>query len=86
MGAGGAMTCGENRLPPVGLRLFSVGAGGGALDGVVVVVVVVVVVDVVDGDFSLLVPQPAVNRPMVTRAAPPPASSRRRVDDFVRII
>lgn len=83
------MTCGENKLPPVGLMPFSVGAGGAALVGgadVVVVVVVVEVVDVVGGDFSLLVPQPAVRSPMVTRAAPPPASNRRRVDEFVRMI
>ena len=44
-GAAGAWTGGVNRLPPVGLMLFSVGDGGGVLDGVVVVVVVVVVVD-----------------------------------------
>jgi hypothetical protein len=31
-----------NRLPPVGLRLFSVGEGGGLPDGVVAVVGVVV--------------------------------------------
>ena len=44
--AGGALTPGVNRLPPVGLMLFSVGAGAGAavLDGDDVVVVVVVVV------------------------------------------
>ena len=50
VGAGGATTGGVKRLPPVGLMLFSVGAGallGGA--GVVVVVVVVVVVLVVVG-------------------------------------
>ena len=40
------MTGGVKRLPPVGLMLFSPGAGdaGGAGEGVVVVVVVVVVV------------------------------------------
>ena len=39
--AGGALTPGVNRLPPVGLMLFSVGAGAGAavLDGDDVVVV-----------------------------------------------
>lgn len=36
------MTPGVNRLPPVGLTLFSVGEGGAVLDGDVVVVVVVV--------------------------------------------
>jgi hypothetical protein len=45
VGAGGAITWGENKLPPVGLMFFSVGGGGGVLDGVVVVVVVVVVVE-----------------------------------------
>jgi len=37
-----------NRLPPVGLTLFSVGASGEMLDGVVLLVVVTVV-DVVAG-------------------------------------
>lgn len=41
---GGALSPGVNRFPPVGLTLFSVGAGAGGavLDGDVVVVVVVV--------------------------------------------
>lgn len=39
------MTPGVNRLPPVGLTLFSVGVGAEAGDDVVVIVVVVVVVD-----------------------------------------
>jgi hypothetical protein len=53
-------------LPPVGLTLFSVGAGGAVLDGDDVVVVVVVV----DGAWLPLVPHPAVSTPMMTRAAP----------------
>jgi hypothetical protein len=52
-------------LPPVGLRLFSVGAG--VLDGDDVVVVVVVV----DGAWLALLLHPAVTAPMMTRAAPP---------------
>ena len=49
-GAGGAFTPGVNRLPPLGLMLFSVGAGGSGavVDGGAVVVVVVVVIVVVD--------------------------------------
>ena len=48
VGAGGATTGGVKRLPPVGLMLFSVGAGA-LLAGAGVVVVVVVVVLVVVG-------------------------------------
>jgi hypothetical protein len=72
---GGAFTGGVNRLPPVGLMLFSVGVTGGATDVVVVVVVVVVVLD---GLGLLLVPQPAVNPPIAIRAAPPAIAPRRR--------
>jgi len=43
VGAGGALTGGVNRLPPVGLIDFSVGAGAGAGADVVALVVVVVV-------------------------------------------
>jgi hypothetical protein len=58
-----------NKLPPVGLTLFSVGAGGGAavLDGDDVVAVVVVV----EGARLLLLPHPATVAPMMTRTAPP---------------
>src|SRR5258708_38416683 len=62
-GAGGALTPGVNRLPPVGLRLFSVGAG--VLDGDDVVVVVVAVVD---GVWSGLELHPAAYGP--ARAPP----------------
>ena len=68
------MTPGVNRLPPVGLMLFSVGAGAAVLDGDVVVVVGVVVV--VDGAWLALVPHPAVTAPMTTRAAPPARALR----------
>lgn len=79
MGAGGARTGGVNRLPPVGLMPFSVGAGGNSLD---VVVVVVVVVDVVEGACSPLLPHPAVSTPIATRAPPPTAAIKRRVNEF----
>ena len=66
VGAGGALTGGVNKLPPVGLMDFSVGAGGGA---VVVVLVVVVVGVVVSGAFS---PCPhAVSVPMAMIAPMP---------------
>jgi hypothetical protein len=64
------------RLPPFGLMLFSVGAGGALVGGggvVVVVVVVGVVVD--DGAWLPLVPQAAVNVPTAIRTT---AAIRRR--------
>ena len=85
VGAAGAMTCGEKRLPPVGLMPFSVGAGGAALDGGAVVVVVVVVVDVDGGAFSLPVPQPAASSPNVRTAAPPATTLKRRFDQYALI-
>src|SRR5258705_12162718 len=69
VGAGGAITCGENKLPPVGLIPFSVGVGGGVV-AVVVAVVVVVVVEV-DGEGFWLVAHPATTQPIATRAAQP---------------
>jgi hypothetical protein len=42
LGAGVALTGGENKFPPVGLMLFSVGDGVGLDDTVVGVVVVLV--------------------------------------------
>jgi hypothetical protein len=58
VGGPGAITDGLNRFPPVGLMLFSVGAGAGACELVVGDVVVVVVVDV---DGALFPPPQAVN-------------------------
>lgn len=74
LGAPGAVTAGLNRLPPVGLMLFSVGVADGDCDEVVVVVVVV------DGDCPPLLLQPAVSTPIARSAAPPAAAIRRRVD------
>jgi hypothetical protein len=51
VGAAGALTDGVNRLPPVGLIDFSVGAGAGADVVALEVVVVVVVGVVVSGAF-----------------------------------
>jgi hypothetical protein len=68
VGAGGAFTGGLKLLPPVGLRLFSVGE----TEGVVVVVVVVL-----DGPPDSPPPQ-AVSAPIETNAAiPMPAATRR---------
>jgi hypothetical protein len=80
VGAGGAFTGGVNRLPPVGLIDFSVGATGGGGAGVagdVVVVVVVVVVDV-SGAFSSSLAHEAVKPTIVTMAAPPASAATRR--------
>jgi hypothetical protein len=74
VGAGGAITVGLNRFPPVGLMVFSVGDTGGG--GAVVVVVVVVVVE---GSWVLWLPQAAVNAPIAIIAATPAAAGRRRV-------
>jgi hypothetical protein len=78
VGGGGALTGGVNRLPPVGLIDFSVGAGAGGGAGVaadVVVVVVVVVGVVVSGAFSSFAQ--AESAPMA-RIAPTPAVATRR--------
>jgi hypothetical protein len=79
VGAAGAITCGVNRLPPVGLRFFSLGdavvEGDGDGDGVVVVVVVVVVLDGV----WLPPPPHAVKTPIETAAAMPRLAATRRV-------
>jgi hypothetical protein len=76
VGAAGAITCGENKFPPVGLMFFSVGeVDGGA------VVVDVVVVDVVAGAGGAglpPLPQAATIAPMAIRAAPPQTAIRRR--------
>jgi hypothetical protein len=78
VGAGGAFTGGVNRLPPVGLIDFSVGAtvGGGA--GVAGDVVVVVVVVDVSGAFSSCLAHEAVKPTIVTTAAPPTSAATRR--------
>jgi hypothetical protein len=66
VGAGGALTGGVNRLPPVGLIDFSVGVTEGADDDGAVVVVVDV-----SGAFSELPPHAAVSPTIATMAAPP---------------
>jgi hypothetical protein len=77
VGAGGAITGGVNRFPPVGLIDFSVGeGGGGGVTGDVVVVVVVVVV--VSGAFSSSLAHEAVKPTIVTTAAPPTSAATRR--------
>jgi hypothetical protein len=80
VGAGGAFTGGVNRLPPVGLIDFSVGAGGGGGGGGVAgdVVVVVVVVVVVSGASGSSWAHDAVNPTIVTIAAPPATAAIRR--------
>jgi len=77
VGAGGAITGGVNRLPPVGLIDFSVGAtvGGADVAGDVVVVVVVVVVS---GAFSSSLAQEAVKPTITTIALPPTTAAIRR--------
>jgi hypothetical protein len=84
VGAAGALTGGVNKLPPVGLIDFSVGATGGADGAVVAVVDVVVVVGVVvSGAFS---PSPqAVSVPMAMIAPMPAVAARRRASrpDFM---
>lgn len=79
VGAGSAFTGGVNRLPPVGLRLFSVGDTG-ALDGAVVEVVVVgvVVVVVLDGAGLSLLPHAAINVPSPISIAAGATARRRR--------
>src|SRR5215208_6968054 len=79
VGAGGAYTGGVNRLPPVGLMLFSVGATGGAAGGEVVVGAVVVVVVEVSGAFSSSLAQDADKPTIVTIAKPPATAEKRRI-------
>ncbi|GAA2782620.1 hypothetical protein GCM10010533_21080 [Mycolicibacterium pallens] len=74
VGAGGAITVGENLLPSVGLSCFSVGVADGLGDAGDVVVVVEV-----DGDgagLSFLL-HDATNDAMATRAAPPTSAAIR---------
>jgi hypothetical protein len=78
VGAGGAFTVGVNRLPPVGLMDFSVGATVGADVAGALVVVVVVEGVVFSGAFS---PWPqAVSKPMEMIAAPPAVAATRRAN------
>ena len=69
-----------NRFPPVGLMLFSVGAGaaGPLVVGGADVVAVVVGVVVVDGACFPPVPHPAVSAPNVMSAAALAATTMRR--------
>jgi hypothetical protein len=83
VGAGGAITCGENKLPPVGLIPFSVGDTVGG--GVVAAVVVVVVVEV-DGEGFSLVAHPAATDPIATRAAQPARAILMRLTRFELMI
>jgi hypothetical protein len=79
VGAGDAWTVGVNRFPPVGLMLFSVGAGGGS-PWVADWVVVVVVVGgwVVDGAFEPLPLQLMIDAANPARTATPPTTRARR--------
>jgi hypothetical protein len=74
----GASTVGENWLPPVGFRFFSVGVGAGAE--------VVVVVVVVDGLGVVLLEQPTASAPIATIAAPPTIAGTRRVKRSVFMV
>lgn len=74
VGAGGAFTPGLKELPPVGLRLFSVGVTEGA----------VVVVVVLDGLGDSLPPQ-AVSAPIETNAATPIPAATRRVSRLDKV-
>jgi hypothetical protein len=79
VGAIGARTVGVNLFPPVGLMLFSVGAGGGASGAGDCVAVVVVVGDcVVDGAFEPLPLQLAIDATNPARTATPPTTRGRR--------
>ena len=84
VGAIGARTVGVNLFPPVGLMLFSVGAGGVAPGAGDCVVVVVVVGDcVVDGGFEPLPLQLAIDATNPVRtAALPTTRARRPAFDF----
>jgi hypothetical protein len=78
VGAIGARTVGVNLFPPVGLMLFSVGAGGGAPGAGDCVVVVVVGDCVVDGVFEPLPLQLAIDATNAARTAAPPTTRARR--------
>jgi hypothetical protein len=76
LGAGVARTGGVNRLPPLGLMLFSVGDAGVLLGGGVVVVVDVVVE--AGGAWLPALPQAAITVPTPMSAAPPRTAAKRR--------
>ncbi|MFL6086411.1 MAG: hypothetical protein ACJ74F_25060 [Mycobacterium sp.] len=79
VGAIGARTVGVNLFPPVGLMLFSVGAGGGDPGVGDCVVVVVVVGDwVVDGAFEPLPLQLAIEATIPASTATPATRRARR--------
>jgi hypothetical protein len=79
VGAGDAWTDGVNLFPPVGLMLFSVGAGGGAAGVGDCVVVVVVVGDwVVGGAFEPLPLQLAIDAANPVRTTAPATTRVRR--------
>lgn len=91
MGAGGAITSGENGFGPGSMRgAFSVGStgggGGAGVSGGAVVVVVVVVV--VSGACSSWVPHAAVNEIIPMTAAPPAMTVSRRANcpDFILLV
>jgi len=79
VGAGGALIGGVNRLPPVGLIDFSVGATGEAGGAMVVVLVVVVVVGVVVSGAFPPCPQ-AVSPPMAMIAPMLAVAAMRRAN------
>jgi lipopolysaccharide export LptBFGC system permease protein LptF len=83
VGAGGALIGGVNRLPPVGLIDFSVGAtgeaGGAMVVALVVVLVVVVVVGVVVSGAFPPCPQ-AVSPPMAMIAPMLAVAAMRRAN------
>jgi hypothetical protein len=81
VGAGVARAVGVNLFPPVGLMLFSVGAGRGS-PGVTDCVLVVVVVGgwVVDGAFEPLPLQLAIDAANPARTATPPTTRARRAE------
>jgi hypothetical protein len=74
---GAGLIVGENELSAPGLTAFSVGDTGAALDADGAVVAGAVVAGVV-GSSLVLVLQPAVSVPIMTRDAPPATNARRR--------
>ena len=86
VGAGVAATVGVNKFPPVGLMLFSVGAGGDAPEAGDCVVVDVVGDCVVDGAFDALPLQPAIDATNPARTATPPTTPTRRTTSESSVI